>query len=90
MRCISHGNAVSIYCHDPEDNIVEVYIGYLRRKVDAPFGTSSLKTVRGFGYRLDPVGVSRSTIGSSTGSAYGATNRTTTWHRTHSAASHPP
>ncbi len=25
MRCISHGNAVSIYCMDPEDNIVEVY-----------------------------------------------------------------
>ena len=26
MRCISHGNAVSIYCMDPEDNIVEVYL----------------------------------------------------------------
>ena len=25
MRCISHGNAVSIYCLDPEENIVEVY-----------------------------------------------------------------
>lgn len=25
MRCISHGNAVSIYCMDPEDNTVEVY-----------------------------------------------------------------
>ncbi|MBU6245636.1 MAG: response regulator transcription factor [Actinomycetales bacterium] len=34
-------------------NVVEVYAGYLRRKIDAPFGTTSLKTVRGFGYRLD-------------------------------------
>ena len=35
------------------DNIVEVYIGYLRRKIDAPFGLSTLHTVRGRGYRLD-------------------------------------
>ncbi|BAK35821.1 putative two-component system response regulator [Microlunatus phosphovorus NM-1] len=35
------------------DNIVEVYIGYLRRKIDAPFGLSTLHTVRGLGYRLD-------------------------------------
>ena len=34
------------------DNVVEVYVGYLRRKIDAPFGTSSLETVRGHGYRL--------------------------------------
>jgi two-component system, OmpR family, response regulator len=33
-------------------NLVEVYVGYLRRKVDAPFGRSSLQTVRGAGYRL--------------------------------------
>ena len=26
MKCISHGNAVSIYCMDPEENIVEVYL----------------------------------------------------------------
>ena len=31
------------------DNIVEVYIGYLRRKIDAPFGVSTLHTVRGLG-----------------------------------------
>jgi two-component system OmpR family response regulator len=36
------------------DNIVEVYIGYLRRKIDAPYGLSTLHTVRGLGYRLDP------------------------------------
>jgi DNA-binding response OmpR family regulator len=35
-------------------NLVEVYVGYLRRKIDAPFGRSSLQTVRGAGYRLSP------------------------------------
>jgi two-component system OmpR family response regulator len=35
-----------------DPNTVEVYIGYLRRKVDAPFGRRSLQTVRGAGYRL--------------------------------------
>ncbi|MEI6230878.1 MAG: response regulator transcription factor [Actinomycetes bacterium] len=47
-------------------NVVEVYIGYLRKKIDAPFAVRSLATVRGFGYRLDPVGASRAEIGSST------------------------
>jgi two-component system, OmpR family, response regulator len=36
-----------------DDNVVEVYVGYLRRKIDAPFGRHSLQTVRGIGgYRL--------------------------------------
>ncbi len=35
------------------DNIVEVYIGYLRKKVDLPFELNTLRTVRGLGYRLD-------------------------------------
>ena len=35
------------------DNIVEVYIGYLRRKLDTPFQLNTLHTVRGLGYRLD-------------------------------------
>ncbi|WP_066949005.1 response regulator transcription factor [Microtetraspora fusca] len=39
------------YAGDP--SIVEVYISALRRKIDAPFGRSSLVTVRGAGYRLD-------------------------------------
>lgn len=34
-------------------NVVEVYVSYLRRKIDAPFGTDSIATVRGAGYRLD-------------------------------------
>ncbi len=33
-------------------NIVEVYVGYLRRKLDVPFGRHSIETVRGMGYRL--------------------------------------
>ena len=37
-------------------NLVEVYIGYLRRKIDTPFGRRSIETVRGVGYRLDPNG----------------------------------
>lgn len=38
--------------YDGDENIVEVYIGYLRKKIDAPFSTKTLQTVRGFGYRL--------------------------------------
>jgi two-component system OmpR family response regulator len=34
-------------------NIVEVYVGRLRRKVDEPFGTQHITTVRGAGYRMD-------------------------------------
>jgi two-component system OmpR family response regulator len=35
-------------------NVVDVYVGYLRQKVDRPFGRSSIETVRGHGYRLRP------------------------------------
>jgi two-component system OmpR family response regulator len=41
------------YTGDP--NIVEVYIGYLRRKIDDPFDRQTITTVRGVGYRLDRV-----------------------------------
>jgi two-component system, OmpR family, response regulator len=41
---------------DGDSNIVEVYVGYLRRKVDLPFGRKSIETVRGAGYRLAPDG----------------------------------
>jgi DNA-binding response OmpR family regulator len=37
---------------DTDANAVEVYIGYLRRKIDAPFGRATIETVRGRGYRL--------------------------------------
>jgi DNA-binding response OmpR family regulator len=38
--------------YDGDENVVEVYIGYLRRKIDAPFGTHTIQTLRGVGYRL--------------------------------------
>jgi DNA-binding response OmpR family regulator len=43
-----------VWGHDFEGdvNVVEVYVGYLRRKVDVPFGRRSLQTVRGVGYRV--------------------------------------
>lgn len=37
---------------DGDANIVEVYIGHLRTKVDRPFGRAAIETVRGTGYRL--------------------------------------
>jgi two-component system OmpR family response regulator len=40
------------YEFDNRSNVVEVYIRYLRRKIDVPFGTGSIETVRGAGYRL--------------------------------------
>jgi two-component system OmpR family response regulator len=35
-------------------NVVDVYVRYLREKVDRPFGRASIETVRGAGYRLNP------------------------------------
>ncbi|EPD83144.1 hypothetical protein HMPREF1529_02512 [Microbacterium sp. oral taxon 186 str. F0373] len=37
---------------DVDSNVIEVYIGYLRRKLDRPFGRDDIQTVRGLGYRL--------------------------------------
>jgi two-component system OmpR family response regulator len=37
---------------DTDPNVVEVYVGYLRRKIDQPYNVRSLQTVRGAGYRL--------------------------------------
>ena len=37
---------------DGDPNVLEVYMGYLRRKVDKPFDRNHLQTVRGVGYRL--------------------------------------
>lgn len=39
---------------DPGSNIVDVYIGYLRRKIDRGAAPSSIETVRGVGYRIRP------------------------------------
>ncbi|HMM49527.1 MAG TPA: response regulator transcription factor [Miltoncostaeaceae bacterium] len=38
--------------YENRSNIVDVYVGYLRAKIDRPFDTASLETVRGVGYRL--------------------------------------
>ena len=38
--------------YDGDPNIVEVYIAYLRKRIDAPFGIASIETIRGAGYRL--------------------------------------
>jgi two-component system OmpR family response regulator len=40
------------FAYDGMSNVVDQYIAYLRKKVDRPFGTSDLETVRGAGYRL--------------------------------------
>jgi len=38
--------------YEHRSNVVEVYVRYLREKIDRPFGVTSLETVRGIGYRL--------------------------------------
>jgi two-component system OmpR family response regulator len=38
--------------YEQRSNVVEVYVRYLREKIDRPFGVSSIETVRGAGYRL--------------------------------------
>jgi two-component system OmpR family response regulator len=38
--------------YENRSNVVDVYVGYLRAKIDRPFGRRSIETVRGVGYRL--------------------------------------
>jgi two-component system, OmpR family, response regulator len=40
------------YAYEHRSNVVDVYVRYLRAKIDRPFGLSSIETVRGAGYRL--------------------------------------
>lgn len=40
------------YSFDPGSNVVDVYVGYLRRKIDVPGEPSFIQTVRGAGYRF--------------------------------------
>ncbi|GHH77109.1 response regulator transcription factor [Promicromonospora soli] len=38
--------------YEPRSNVIDVYVRYLREKIDRPFGRRTLETVRGIGYRL--------------------------------------
>jgi two-component system, OmpR family, response regulator len=40
------------YDYENRSNVVDSYVRFLRRKIDKPFGTNSIETVRGAGYRL--------------------------------------
>jgi two-component system, OmpR family, response regulator len=40
------------YSYENRSNVVDVYVRYLREKIDRPFGANSIETVRGAGYRL--------------------------------------
>jgi len=40
------------YAYENRSNVVDVYVRYLRDKIDRPFGRDTLETVRGVGYRL--------------------------------------
>ena len=48
-RLIEH---VWDFAYEGDSNVVDVYVRYLRNKVDRPFGRDSIETVRGSGYRL--------------------------------------
>jgi two-component system, OmpR family, response regulator len=52
------------YEYENRSNVVDVYVRYLREKVDRPFGVQSLETVRGAGYRLRTDGGIASPAGS--------------------------
>ncbi|HSR95064.1 MAG TPA: response regulator transcription factor [Solirubrobacterales bacterium] len=40
------------YDYEHRSNVIEVYVRYLRQKIDKPFGVESIETIRGAGYRL--------------------------------------
>jgi two-component system OmpR family response regulator len=40
------------FAYDGTSNVVDVYVRYLREKIDRPFDRETLETVRGVGYRL--------------------------------------
>jgi two-component system OmpR family response regulator len=40
------------FAYENRSNVVDVYVGHLRSKIDQPFGRQSLETIRGAGYRL--------------------------------------
>lgn len=44
------------YEYENRSNVVDVYVRYLREKIDRPFGVESIQTLRGAGYRLRSAG----------------------------------
>jgi two-component system OmpR family response regulator len=44
------------FAYEGGSNIVDVYMRYLRQKIDRPFGRDTIQTVRGAGYRIQPGG----------------------------------
>jgi two-component system, OmpR family, response regulator len=42
------------YGYENRSNVVEVYVRYVREKIDRPYGRNTLQTVRGVGYRVCP------------------------------------
>lgn len=50
-------SAIWEYDFDPESNVVDVYVRYLRRKIDCTGERSRISTLRGMGYRFDPAGM---------------------------------
>ena len=54
-QVLNHGQLLDAawdFGYEHRSNVIEVYIRYLREKVDRPFGVQSIETVRGMGYRL--------------------------------------
>ena len=45
-------NRVWLYSQDIETRVVDVYIGYLKKKIDQPYEKKLLRSVRGFGYMI--------------------------------------
>jgi two-component system OmpR family response regulator len=52
-RLIEH---VWDFAYEGDSNVVDVYVRYLREKIDRPFGLDSIETIRGTGYRLRETG----------------------------------
>lgn len=60
-QCVTRSEIVRHVWHDSNDpltNIVDVYVNYLRKKVDVPFEPKLIHTVRGVGYQLEARGTS--------------------------------
>lgn len=64
-RCVTRSEIVRHVWHHPSDpltNIVDVYVNYLRKKVDVPFEPKLIHTVRGVGYQIEARSSSRGKV----------------------------